>query len=77
MATTLTKTAMRAAWLTELQQFPWFADPVKRENFSASIDRTLAGGQTCMIDGPACIAAWKSLGGKGKPTYKALHALPE
>jgi hypothetical protein len=28
-------------------------------------------------DGDAADAAWKAIGGKGKPTYKALRALPE
>jgi hypothetical protein len=72
----MNKTAFRAAWIEALKAFPWASDPTKLANFAASIDRTLAGGQTCMIDGPACIAAWKSIGCKGKPTYKGIHALP-
>lgn len=72
----MTRTAMRTAWLENIEQFPWSFDKTRMANFTASIDRTLAGGRTCMIDGPACVAAWKSIGGKGMPTYKGLHALP-
>lgn len=28
------------------------------------------------IDGPAFLAAWRAVGGRGRPTFKGLRALP-
>lgn len=55
---------------------PWAADEERFTNFMAGMRLTVEGRGTVWIhDGPVAVAAWKSLGGKGKPTLKALRAL--
>lgn len=71
----MTRSDFRNQWIANLQEFPWAKDPAKLANFVDGIDRTLDGAHTVDISGPACLAAWKACGGKGKPTYKAIHAL--
>jgi hypothetical protein len=47
------------------------------QSFLASVRNTLTGPRaTWNHDGEWATAAWRSLGGKGKPTLKALRALP-
>ena len=44
--------------------------------YRAALDAACTGGTgRVALDGPAVIAAWQAIGGKGKPTYKALEAL--
>ena len=43
-----------------------------------SVRATLRGPvATWNFDGPATVAAWRAIGGKGKPTLKALRALED
>jgi len=59
-----------------LSQHQWAKDnPAKLEDTLALVEGTMNGDRKCMIDGPSWIAAWRAIGCKGKPTYKALHAL--
>lgn len=57
------------------EDFPWAADDTKLNNFMASVQTTLEGRKTVIIDGKSFQRAWRSCGLKGKPTYKGLHAL--
>jgi hypothetical protein len=49
---------------------------VKWAGLEKAFNAALAGGRDMAI-GNALISCWRDLGGKGKPTFKALHALPE
>lgn len=58
--------------------FPWARDEDKLTRFVASAERTIrTSAATWNHDSPAIAAAWRKLGGKGKPTLKAMRALPE
>lgn len=57
-------------------RYPWAADSEKLARFMAGVRATLAGASTWDPRGEAVTAAWRSIGGKGKPTLKALRALP-
>lgn len=55
----------------------WANNPEKLEKFLASTWETLETTKNGVnIDGESFTAAWRAIGGKGKPTYKALRALP-
>jgi hypothetical protein len=56
----------------------WALDEKKLDNFMESVERTINSQTRCTwnVYGDAATAAWKFIGGKGKPTYKALRALP-
>lgn len=75
----MTKTAFLLALNAEVQRlgYAWTADT---ELLAAFMDRArnmlATTDNTMMIKGPAFTAAWRAIGGKGKPTYKALRALP-
>ncbi len=72
-----TQAAFTAAVLDGVKAYPWSADAAKLSTFKAKLAETLSTGRAvCAIDGPAFVAAWRSIGGKGKPTLKALAALP-
>lgn len=59
------------------QRYQWAHDSEKLARFMDSLTTTITTDRnTCMIDTPSIIAAWRAIGGKGKPTYKALRALP-
>lgn len=67
-------TAYRAALLS---RFAWAQDTAKLDKFMASVQTTVStSAATWNHDGDAVTAAWRSIGGKGKPTLKALRALP-
>jgi hypothetical protein len=55
----------------------WARDPARHAKFMASVIETVNGAKTCSIDGPAFQRAWREVGGKGKPTFKGIHALPD
>lgn len=71
-----TKARFKEILLEYIRVYPWWNDETKQRNAIEAIDNTLAGGFDCAIDGPAWVNAWKACGQKGKPTYKAIHALP-
>jgi hypothetical protein len=76
----MTKTKFMAALRAELiNRYEWTKTPGKLGSFMESVKETIAGGMGNIWnkDGEASEAAWKAIGGKGKPTYKALRALPE
>ena len=75
--TSMTKTAFLAAYEKALlNEYVWAADDMKRARFMLSASLTIQGNpSTWNHDGPAVTAAWHSIGGKGKPTLKALRAL--
>lgn len=52
------------------------AAPGMREKFLAGVRETLEGKFTVTIDSQSFKDAWKALGLKGRPTYKAMHAFP-
>ena len=60
-----------------IMRYTWACDNNKRERFLASVLTTLGtNDKTWNHDGDAVTAAWRALGGKRKPTLKALRALP-
>ena len=59
-----------------IQMYAWAQDAAKLDRFLKSCRDTLAGTTNSWShDGDAVNAAWKSIGGKGRPTLKALRAL--
>lgn len=72
----------RAAFLTAyrtrlLTAYTWTSDTGKLERFLSSVTETLAGRATSWNhDGDCVTAAWRDIGGRGRPTLKALRALP-
>lgn len=73
----MTRTEFRTALVNELAaRYEWAWDGQRLKKALDAINATLAGGKQCNIDGESWVAAWRKCGGKGKPTYKALHALP-
>lgn len=61
----------------ELSKHEWARDADRLDKAMESAAQTLNGRRTCVIESESWITAWKEIGMKGKPTYKALHALPE
>ena len=57
---------------------PWASDDTKRAKFMEAVRMTLTTDKCPWQHQTALVTSvWKSLGGKGKPTLKALRALPE
>jgi hypothetical protein len=73
----MTKSSFLRAYREKLSALPWASNPEKLEKFLASCRATIDGASTWNHDGESCVAAWREIGGKGKPTLKALRALPE
>ena len=72
----MTKQAFLAAYRDAIAAYPWAADAAKLDKFMASVAATLEGPRaTWNHAGDAVTAAWRAIGGKGKPTLKALRAL--
>ena len=72
----MTKQAFLAAYRAALVAYPWAADAARLDKFMASVAATIEGPHaTWNHDGDAVTAAWRAIGGKGKPTLKALRAL--
>ena len=60
-----------------IKRYPWAQDAAKLDKFMASCTETVSTVRTTWNhDGEAVTAAWRGIGGKGKPTLKALRALP-
>lgn len=74
----MNRTAFLATYRTELlARFAWAQDAAKLDRFMASCEVTIStSAATWNHDGDAVTASWRSIGGKGKPTLKALRALP-
>ena len=74
----MTKQAFLEAMQRELvARYAWAREPERLDRFMSSVRVTVEGGMTWNKDGDAATAAWRAIGGKGKLTYKALHALPQ
>jgi len=72
---TMAKQDFLAAYEAELGRYPWSSDKTKLGRFLAGVRETLEGASTWAHEGEAVTAAWQKIGGKGKPTLKALRAL--
>lgn len=56
----------------------WANNPDKLDAFLSVTLRTIEGEKNLVnLKGEAMTAAWRAVGGKGKPTYKGLRALPD
>lgn len=73
----MTRTAFLTNYRTELlARFAWAQDAAKLDRFMASCAETISTTRaTWNHDGDAVTAAWRIIGGKGKPTLKALRTL--
>lgn len=72
----MSKAAFLATYRAELlARYDWAATPERLERFMTSVAGTLAGANTWNHDGEAVTAAWRAIGGKGKPSKKALQSL--
>lgn len=73
----MTKSEFLNAYRAELlARYPWAQDAAKLARFLSSCGNTLSFNiKTWNHEGDAVTAAWKAIGGKGKPTLKALRAL--
>ena len=60
-----------------INAYAWATDTAKFDRFMRSVEVTITTTEATWIhDSPVVTAVWKSLGGKGKPTLKALRSLP-
>ena len=72
----MTKNDFIAAYRAELlANYQWATDTAKLDRFMTVVADTLAGANTWNHNGIAVTAAWRTIGGKGTPTKKALRAL--
>ncbi|MEN3144590.1 hypothetical protein ABDF71_21610 [Ochrobactrum sp. WV_118_8] len=74
----MNKEAFLSTYRSELiDRYAWAADTAKLDRFMGSVKATIsdASVSTWNHDGEAVTAAWRAIGGKGKPTKKALRAL--
>jgi len=72
----MTKQDFLVAYTKELKQlYVWAKDEAKLTRFLAGVSATLSAEKKRTPDGPAVLAAWRAIGGKGHPTLKALRAL--
>lgn len=75
----MTRNAFLALYRAELvARHPWAQDAAKLDKFMSSCAETINTARaTWNHDGDAVTAAWRSIGGKGRPTLKGLRALPD
>jgi hypothetical protein len=72
----MTQSAFLTAYEFQLMaRYEWARNPDKLSRFLDSCERTLKGASDWNHDGDAVTAAWRTIGGKGKPTLKALRGL--
>ena len=73
----MTKTSFLIEYKKELtSSYSWAQDEAKLTRFLESCAQTINGpNNTWNHDGDCVTRAWKAIGGKGKPTLKALRAL--
>lgn len=76
MTATPTKQRFRAILVREFAKHTWAKDEERYVRGMAAVDATLNGSRSCALT-ESWVLAWRELGFKGKPTYKALHALPD
>lgn len=61
-----------------IARYTWAEDSEKLERFMESAMETITTELTTWDkEGDAVNRAWRAIGKKGKPTYKALRALPD
>jgi hypothetical protein len=74
----MTKAAFLEAYRAEIiSRYEWAKDTAKLTAFMLSVKHSIEGTSSQWANsGEALMAAWRAIGGKGKPTYKALRALP-
>lgn len=74
----MTRSKFLATYRQELlYMFPkWTGEPAAVASFMLGVAETLDGGNRWIADGIALKAAWRLIGGKGRPTLKKLRALP-
>ena len=77
----MNQTAYLAALREALKRYPWAGNPEKLDRYMGRVEDGIAsdkyrGGAGFEYDGPASVAAWRAIGGKGKPSLAALRALP-
>lgn len=75
----MNRKAFLAAYRADLWvRYVWAQDTAKLDRFMASAERTISTKATTWNhDSESVRAAWRRIGGKGKPSLKALRALPE
>lgn len=75
----MTKTQFLLIYRAKLiAHFPWAQDTAKLDKFMDAVSTTIRTTKaTWNHDGDAVTAAWRAIGGKGKPTLKALRSLAE
>ena len=74
---TTTRNAYLIAYRSELlARYAWTANADKLNAFLDKARAGLEGEGTWSHTGDASTAAWRAIGGKGKPSLKALRALP-
>lgn len=73
----MTKSAFLEAYAIQLTKlYDWARNEEKLARFLRGCIATIREGRSeWNHDGPAVVAAWRSIGGKGTPTLKALRAL--
>ncbi len=72
----MTKQQFITIYREKVSALPWAIDSEKLERFMQSASDTIENKTNSWNhDGPSTIVAWREIGGKGKPTLKALRAL--
>ena len=57
-------------------RYAWAQDAAKLDLFMGGVEETLKGtARVWGCEGDALIATWQAIGGKGRPTLKALRAI--
>jgi len=75
----MTKTELLAAYRADLlERYAWAVNINNLDRMVSSAERTIrTTAATWHHNGISMSAAWRRLGGKGRPTLKAMRALPE
>jgi hypothetical protein len=58
-----------------LARYEWAKHPEKLARFMRAVEGTLEGDSLWCKEGDAVVSAWRTIGGKGKPSYKQLRTL--
>ena len=74
-----TKAAFLHQYRSEIKhRYAWAQDAAKLDRFMGGVAETLRGpARVWACEGNAVSAAWQAIGGKGRPTLKALRALDD
>jgi len=73
----MNKTSFLSEYRKSVSALPWASNSEKLERFLESCRETLNGASTWQYDGELSVKSWRAIGGKGKPTLKALRALAD